>query len=45
MPKKEERARIIKAMASENFEDACEEEGFNVCCNAEDGKSKKKANV
>ena len=45
MSKKEERARIAKVIASENFEEECEKEGFTVCYSAEEGKSKKKANV
>ena len=45
MTKKEERARLNEAIASDNFEQACKEDGFNICSNAEENKSKKKANI
>jgi len=45
MSKKEERAKIAKVIASENFEKSCEELGFTVCYGAEESKSKKKANI
>lgn len=46
MPKNDERAKIVEAMKSDNFEKTCEEMGFSVCNNAEEGNSiKKKANI
>lgn len=49
MPKKEERARIAEAVKEcvthEDFQELCEEDGFTVCCDAEESKSKKKAHV
>lgn len=45
MPKNEERAKIVRAMESDNFEKCCEEQGFTVCNNAEENKSKKKGNI
>ena len=45
MTKKEERARIAEAVKSPDFEQACVNDGFTICNSAEEGKSKKKANV
>ena len=45
MSKNIERAKIIKAIESNNFEKCCKEQGFSVCSNAEENKSKKKANL
>lgn len=45
MSKKEERAKIVEAMQSDNFIEACKDMGFTVCANAEEGKGKKKANL
>lgn len=45
MSKKDERARIAEAVKSDNFEQACKDDGFNICANAEENKSKKKANI
>ncbi len=45
MSKKEERERIVKAVESDNFKECVEKDGFTVCSNAEESKSKKKANV
>ncbi len=50
MSKKNERARISEAINEAikedvDFEEACEADGFTVCCDSEDGKKKKKANV
>ena len=49
MPKKEERARIAEAVKEckthDEFQELCEEDGFTVCCDAEESTGKKKANV
>lgn len=45
MSKKEERARIVKAVESKDFKECVEKDGFIVCSNAEESKSKKKANL
>ena len=49
MSKKNERARIAESVKQgithDEFEELCEADGFTVCCDAEEGKSKKKANV
>jgi hypothetical protein len=45
MSKKDERARIVEAVKSEDFEKECEKDGFTVCYVAEESKSKKKANI
>lgn len=49
MSKKEERARIAESVKEcktyDEFQEACEKDGFTICCDVEEGKSKKKANV
>ena len=45
MSKKEERAKLAKAVESDDFKKCCEDMGFSVCSTAEEGKSKKKANI
>lgn len=45
MSKKEERAKLVEAMQTDNFIETCEQMGFTVCSNAEESKSKKKANL
>ena len=45
MSKKEERAKIVEAIQSDNFEEKCEELGFTICQSAEEGTGKKKANL
>jgi len=44
--KTEEVKKILKALESDDFEKACENEGFTVCRDSEESvKSKKKANL
>lgn len=45
MSKKEERAKIVEAIQSDNFIETCKDMGFTVCVNAEEVKGKKKANI
>ena len=45
MTKKEEREKIVEAIASEDFEEECEKLGFTICHSAEEGSGKKKANI
>jgi len=45
MSKKDERAKIVEAMKSDNFEEECKNQGFTICNSAEEVKGKKKANL
>jgi len=45
LTKRDEIKKIVKAIATEDFESACEEEGFTIYHTAKENKSKKKANL
>lgn len=43
--KEEEREKLTKIIGEENFEECCKDMGFEVFCDADENKSKKKANI
>lgn len=45
MSKDSEREKLTKVIATENFEETCEDLGFTVCRGEDEIRSKKKANI